>query len=150
MSGNVLQRNIICYRNEKAKLFRFSNVNFDYNKSDYNLVYHFGQPMMTGYFAAKETAGPNLAPNPGFEEGRASRAGERHAVPAVAQGSDSAYREVGEFPKDWRWQVQPTPTTKAYLTDQGARTGKGALRIEGGPVQLGRRRCCRAHDRGST
>jgi predicted DNA-binding protein (UPF0251 family) len=25
-----------------------------------------------------------------------------------------------------------------------------ALRIEGGPVQLGRRRCCRAHDRGST
>jgi len=25
-----------------------------------------------------------------------------------------------------------------------------ALRIEGGPVQLGGRRCCRAHDRGST
>ncbi len=56
MSGNVLQRNIFYYRNPAAKLFRFSHVNFHYNTSDYNLVYHFGQPLVTGFSRIKAKA----------------------------------------------------------------------------------------------
>jgi parallel beta-helix repeat protein len=56
MSGNVLRRNIFYYRNPAAKLFRFSHVNFHYNTSDYNLVYHFGQPLVTGFSRIKAKA----------------------------------------------------------------------------------------------
>src|SRR5690606_486698 len=64
--------------------------------------------LLTGLTAvkAKATIGSNLAPNPGFEAGTA-----------------------GQLPTDWRWQIKPAPTANALLTDQGARTGKSALRI---------------------
>ena len=87
MSGNVLQRNIFYYRNPDAKLFRFGHVNFDHNSSDYNLVYHFGQPLLMGEHAVPGQVGVGAEPgaNPGFEEG-----------------------EPGQLPKGWRWQIRPT------------------------------------------
>ncbi len=54
MSGNVFRRNIIYYRDPQAKLFRFNNFPFDHNESDFNLVWHFGLPLLTG---AKSAAG---------------------------------------------------------------------------------------------
>jgi len=46
MAGNVLRRNIIYYRQPKAKLFRFNNLSLQHYQSDYNLVWHFGQPLL--------------------------------------------------------------------------------------------------------
>jgi parallel beta-helix repeat protein len=112
MSGNVLQRNIFYYRKGAAKLFRFSHVNFDYNASDYNLVYHFGQPLLMdvtqAQLKAQAVSGPNLAPNPGFEQGAA-----------------------GQLPKGWRWQIRPAAAAVALAADHGAHSGQFALRIDG-------------------
>ncbi len=46
MAGNVLRRNIIYYRDEKAKLFRFNNLSLAHYQSDYNLIWHFGRPLL--------------------------------------------------------------------------------------------------------
>jgi hypothetical protein len=107
MTGNVFRRNIIYYHDPQARLFRMSNVPFDHNESDYNLVYHFGQPLLTGQFKVKEVTGPNLAPNPGFEEGK-----------------------PGELPTGWRWQVKPNDS-KAAIDAEIRFSGKQSLRIEG-------------------
>ncbi|MEW6359363.1 MAG: right-handed parallel beta-helix repeat-containing protein [Planctomycetota bacterium] len=106
MHHNVLRRNILCYRNPDAMAFRFRNVSFEDNPSDYNLVWNFGQPIKTGALTIKRTIGPNLAPNPGFEEGN-----------------------LGGMPSGWTWQVRPTPEAEAITTDEEAHTGKRSLRI---------------------
>ena len=71
MSGNVLPRNIFYYRDPAAKLYRFSNVPFDHNEADHNLVWHCGLPIATGQFKAGKAISGNLLANPGFEEGPA-------------------------------------------------------------------------------
>ena len=48
MSGNEFVRNIIAYRDPQAKLFRFNNVSLDHNRWDWNLVWHYGLPLITG------------------------------------------------------------------------------------------------------
>jgi hypothetical protein len=40
MAGNVFRRNILSYRGEKTKLFRFGNFPYDHNASDQNLIDH--------------------------------------------------------------------------------------------------------------
>ena len=109
MTGNVFQRNIICFRDPKSMAFRFNDVNFEHNTWDGNLFYHFGLPVVTGFVKAQGSSGPNLAPDPGFEEG-----------------------EAGAMPKEWTWYTRPIPTLKAIATDQGPHSGGRALRIEGG------------------
>jgi hypothetical protein len=109
MAGNVFQRNILCYRGEESKLYRFNRMSLDHNRADYNLVYHFGLPIMTNNIVkAKNTVGPNLAPNAGFEEGTA-----------------------GQLPRSWQWQIRPQGKAVAVMTTKGARTDKAALRIDG-------------------
>ncbi|MCX6901276.1 MAG: right-handed parallel beta-helix repeat-containing protein [Verrucomicrobia bacterium] len=107
MSGNVLKRNIIAWRDPKPKLYGMRNVAFDRNECDYNLLWHYGQPMVTGIQKIKESTGPNLAPNAGFEEGK-----------------------PGSAPKDWKWQVKPNDS-KAVLDANVKFSGKQSLRIEG-------------------
>jgi parallel beta-helix repeat protein len=107
MSGNVLRRNIIAWRDPQAKLYGMRHVAFDRNECDYNLLWHYGQPMVTGTRKIKESTGPNLAPNGGFEEG-----------------------EPGGAPKDWKWQVKPGDS-KALLDANVKFSGKQSLRIEG-------------------
>ncbi len=81
MSGNTLSRNIFYYRDPAAKLYRFSNVSFDHNRADDNLVWHCGLPIATGQFKAGKALSDNLLANPGFE----GRPGRRDA-----QGLDVA------------------------------------------------------------
>ncbi len=106
MTGNVLNRNIIYYRDPQAKLFSFRNLPLDHYESDYNLVWHFGLPLITGQQKAGKNLSQNLASNGAFSQGR-----------------------LGELPADWRWQVRPTPATKATLVEEH---GRRLLRIEGG------------------
>jgi hypothetical protein len=107
MTGNVFRRNIMVYRDPNAKLFRFSNVPWEGYESDYNLAYHYGAPILTGATTVKETTGPNLAPNPGFEEG-----------------------EPGALPAGWRWGVKPNDSAAA-LDPAHHVSGGLSLRIDG-------------------
>ncbi len=108
MSGNALKRNIIAYRDPQPKLYGMSNVAFDHNEFDHNLVWHYGRPLITGQQKVKDSTGPNLAPNPGFEEG-----------------------EPGGVPKDLRWQIRPN-ASQAVLDANVKFAGKQSLRISGG------------------
>jgi hypothetical protein len=112
MSGNTLSRNIFCYRDPAAKLCRFSNVSFEHNQADYNLVWHYGLPIATGQFKAGKALSDNLLVNPSFEEGR-----------------------PGELPKGWGWQARPSADCKAAATDEVAAEGKRSLKIAGVPVK---------------
>ncbi len=55
MAGNVFQRNIVSYRDPKARLFRGGNVNFEHNTFDYNVYFHHGQPLLVGALKKGET-----------------------------------------------------------------------------------------------
>ena len=107
MTGNVLLRNIIAYSDPKAKLYQMRSVPFDHNLCDSNLIWHGGLPLLTGQTKIKDTVGPNLAPNPGFEEGA-----------------------PGALPAEWKWQVKPNDS-KAALDATEKFAGRQALRIEG-------------------
>ena len=107
MSGNVYRRNIIAYHAPQAKYVSFRTFPFDHNQCDGNLIWHYGQPLLTGQVVPGKDLSDNLAPNPGFEEGT-----------------------PGSLPKDWSWQIRPTPAAKAGIVEAGAATGRRALRIE--------------------
>lgn len=47
MGNNKLQRNIFYYQEPKAKLYKHVNLPKDSFECDYNLVYHFGLPLLT-------------------------------------------------------------------------------------------------------
>ena len=48
MTGNEFLRNIVDYRDPNAKLFAFRNLPFDHYKSDDNVLWHHGLPLLTG------------------------------------------------------------------------------------------------------
>lgn len=48
MANNKLQRNIFYYQGPQAKLYKHANLPYDSFECDYNLVYHFGLPLLTG------------------------------------------------------------------------------------------------------
>jgi hypothetical protein len=61
LAGAKLLRNIIYYHDPKAALFSFANVPFEQTKSDFNVFYHFGQPIWNRQIpAASEAAAKKL------------------------------------------------------------------------------------------
>ena len=108
MSGNVLSTNIFYYRGATAGLYHFSNVSFDHNETDHNLVWHGGLPITTGEFRTGAAISGNLLANPGFEGGSAEA-----------------------LPKGWTWQARPSAECKAGGVEDAAAEGKRSLRIEG-------------------
>ena len=107
MAGNVLTHNIVFYQNPKAKLYAYRNLSFEHNRFDSNLVWHANLPLVAGIQKVKNTTGPNLVPNPGFEE-------------ADDKGA----------PKDWHWQVRPGDS-KAAIDTAVKSSGTQSLRLEG-------------------
>lgn len=107
MAGNKFRRNIVSYREPGARLYVHYNLPFDKTESDYNLIWHEGGPILTGVTSIKGITGPNLAPNPGFEEGA-----------------------PGGLPPGWRWQVRPN-NSRAALDPTVHLTGTQSLRIDG-------------------
>jgi parallel beta-helix repeat protein len=108
MSGNQFRKNIIYYRDPDAKLFSFRNVPWDHYESDYNLVWHFDRPLLTGQTRAGKPLSENLVSNPSFETGR-----------------------PGALPKDWTWQMRPQEASAAVV-EQDAAGGKRSLTMTGG------------------
>lgn len=109
MAGNVVRRNIFCYRGAQVKLFRSRNFSSSRNVSDLNLIHHFGQPVLTGQARFGEEMGENLAANAGFEEGT-----------------------PGQLPRGWKWQIRPPDGITAQLSTSDAADGKASLRLTGG------------------
>jgi hypothetical protein len=112
MSGNILSTNIFYYRAPAAGLYRFSNVPFDHNEADRNLVWHGGLPIATGQFKAGKEISGNMLANPGFEEGA-----------------------PGDMPKGWMWQARPSADCKAAGAEDAPADGKHSLRIDGVKVK---------------
>jgi hypothetical protein len=107
MSGNRYTRNIIYYRDPQAKYVSFRTFSFDHNECDSNLIWHFGQPILTGQLATGRDLSENLVPNPGFETGT-----------------------VGALPQDWQWQIRPSPTARAAVVEGDVGEGRRALHID--------------------
>ena len=109
MAGNTFLRNIVCYSatNPKSKLYAHRHLPFDKTESDYNLVWHYNQPILTGQTTVRGTVGPNLAPNPGFEQGTAD-----------------------EMPSSWQLQVRPNDS-QAVIDMETSFAGRQAVRVDG-------------------
>ena len=107
MSGNEFVRNIITYREPTARYVRFNRFSFEHNVIDHNVVWAHGNPVLTGVRVSGNVIGENLAPNFSFENG-----------------------EVGKFPVDWNWQVNPSGKSVIVLDDTQAVGGKHSMRID--------------------
>jgi hypothetical protein len=99
MTGNAFRRNIMCYTDPHAALFTMETVPLEHNQSDFNVVYHAGQPLRTGVTAAKTEAGPNLIPNAGLEEGEIGTAPRSWNV-AAFQDDGTQVRVVNDQTSD--------------------------------------------------
>jgi len=107
MTGNRFLRNIVVYRDPAAAAFRFRNLPLSHYESDYNLLWHYGHPIRTGFQRGGNDLSGNLLKNPGFEEG-----------------------EAGALPKEWHWQEHPAGA-KAAAVEESPAAGKRCLRIDG-------------------
>jgi hypothetical protein len=114
MTGNVFRRNILCYRAPGAALLKFREVPLDHNECDYNLVWHYGMPLSTGYLGLKAEHGPNLLANPGLEDG-----------------------PVGQFPTGWGWMSKANDKTRAVVVEGQAHEGRRSLLVEPGAEEPG-------------
>jgi len=83
------------------------NIPFDHNEYDNNLYWTTASRCSRASRSSGKPPGPNLAPNPGFEEG-----------------------EPGKLPAGWNWQVRPGES-KAALDADAKFAGRQSLRIEG-------------------
>lgn len=113
MTGNEFLRNIVDYRDPKAKLFLFRNLPFDHYASDDNVVWHHGLPLLTGQRKTGRTLARVAIDNPGFEAGK------------IEAGT------AGALPDRWRWQMKPVDAVAA-LAEGDASGGKRALGINTG------------------
>jgi parallel beta-helix repeat protein len=102
MTGNVFEHNIVAWSDDAAYV-RTSNVPFERNVIDHNLVWAGGKPIKTGVHKFGEALSGELVPN-----------------------ADLARGELGELPDDWQWQIR-TPKSKAGLVEED---GRRAIRIE--------------------
>jgi len=108
MTGNEFVRNIIDYRDPKAKLFAFRNLPFDHYTSDDNVLWHHGLPLLTGQHKTGKALGVVSIDNAGFENGK-----------------------PGALPDRWRWQGKPADAVAA-VAEGDAFSGKQALGINAG------------------
>lgn len=106
MAGNRFVRNIVSYTEPKAKFVEHYNLPFEKTISDYNLIWHNKSPINTGITRVKSLSGPNLAPNPGFEQEDASK-----------------------LPTGWQWQIQPDGS-EARLDTEVYLSGSKSLRLD--------------------
>ena len=107
MTGNEFVRNIVAFADPKARYFRSYSVPFERNQIDSNLVWHAGQPILTGETRVGRDLSANLLPNPGFEESG-----------------------PGPLPQGWWWQAHPG-NSQARVTSETAASGKQCFRVDG-------------------
>jgi hypothetical protein len=113
MTGNEFLRNIVDYSDPKAKLFSFRNLPIDHYKSDDNVLWHHGLPLLTGQRKTGKVLTSVAIQNAGFEAGK-MQAGK-----------------AGALPDAWRWQMKPIDAVAAPAEGDTS-AGKRALGINAG------------------
>ncbi|MEX0669818.1 MAG: alpha/beta hydrolase-fold protein [Pirellulales bacterium] len=95
MSGNEFLRNIVDYRDPKAKLFAFRNLPLDHYQSNDNVVWHHGLPLRMGQMTTGKKVAAIPIPNISFKTGTSGG-------PPV----DGVSPEKVEIPDEWTaWQA---------------------------------------------
>lgn len=115
MYGNRFRRNIVCWRAPGASLVRFQEVPLEEDASDYNLLYHYGQPIRTGMLRVRSEQGGNLLANPSLSEG-----------------------PPGRLPAGWAWSLPATERTRLEVASGVGRGDERSLLIEPGLPDEGR------------
>ncbi len=101
--GDLLRRTErICYREPTAKYVSFRNFPFDHNECDFNLIWHYGQPLLTGQRGGKEPS-TSRAGEPDEWTSWQSLGMDRHSIIA-----DPLFVDAGK--DDYRLQ----PTSPAF------------------------------------
>ncbi len=139
MSGNQFRRNIACYREPKAKYVSCRNFSPEHNAFDSNLVWHHGDPVLTGYRKPGRDSSGKLAPKPGLpktpDDWQAwQTAGmDRHSLIAdprfVAAGKDD-YRLQPDSPA-WKLGFQAIPVEKIGPYQDSQRASWPIVEAEG-------------------
>lgn len=126
MTGNEFLRNIIYYHGRRSRLFSFQYVPLHHYRSDFNLVYHFGEPLLTGEAQGGKELLANLVPNPGFAGGGANALpkGWRWQIDVAPAAEESVSRD--SIPA-WRWRRRSLPMTSGGMVRRP--DGERALRI---------------------
>jgi len=108
MTGNEFVKNIVDYRDPKAKLFVFRILPLDHYTSDDNVFWHHELPLLTGQKKTGKTLATVSIDIADFEAGSS-----------------------GALPDRWRWQVKPVDAF-ATVAERDAASGKRALRVTAG------------------
>jgi len=114
MHGNTFRRNIVCWRTPGATLVRLHDVPLEEGASDWNLLYHHGQPIGTGLLRPKSERGPNLLANPSLAEG-----------------------SLGGTPAGWAWSLKATDRTRLEVVAGAGHGDSRSLLIEPGAAEEG-------------
>ena len=118
MSGNVVRRNIFYYRKTTSLLYKLSNVPLDHNTFDYNLAYHFGQPLRIDLQPhstpdLEPADGPNAgqSPSSGWPNGWQAQGQDRHSIvadPLFVDAEKDDYRSASRLARaQARLQTDP-------------------------------------------
>jgi hypothetical protein len=107
MTGNEFVRNIVAWSGTNTALFSFRNLPLHAYRSDSNLVWHRGLPILTGFQRAGAVLSTNLARNGGFEAG------------------------TNALPEGWRFQIDPARKAVARAETGVPGASFRALRVEG-------------------
>jgi parallel beta-helix repeat protein len=107
MHNNQLRRNILVPTGADAKTVLYRNVSFADNPCNHNLVWQGGQPVRTGHFAVRQSTGPDLVANGGFEEG-----------------------DAAGLPSGWKARL-PLPESRAVAVTDVVRAGQRAVCLSG-------------------
>jgi len=125
MSGNRFVRNIIYYRGENAMLYFVRNLDFETTVSDYNVIWHFGKPLLT-------ERGSGAPPEQQWARWKA-HGFEQHSVVADPRFVDPAsddYRLRPDSPA-WRLGFQPIPVEKIGPYESPLRASWPIVEAEG-------------------
>jgi len=111
MAGNQVVRNIFYYSDAGAALYKHGALPLEESVFDYNVVYHFDRPVVTGmqamYQIRVDEGARELAGNGGFEDGT-----------------------PGAMPEGWGWYIRPNDKAQAGVSDEAPHSGAHCLRIE--------------------
>jgi len=105
MAGNRIRRNILYYRDPRAALYKHRRLPYDHFECDRNLIYHFGEPLVTGL--------GDVPAEKQWEEWQ-KRGFDRNSIvadPLFVDAENDDYRLKPDSPA-WKLGFEPIPVEK--------------------------------------